>query len=118
MPAGNVPLKVPRDRNGEFEPRLVPKHARRIPGFNDMICGLLGRGMSTRDICAQMQDTYGVEMSPALVSDITDAIMPRVADSDPGPDVSNHLHGRHHHQGPYRWAGHEPALLYRYGYQP
>jgi len=78
--AGSVPIKVPRDRNGEFEPGLVPKHARRIPGFNDMICGLLGRGMSTRDICAKMEETYGVEMSPGLVSDITDAIMPEVAE--------------------------------------
>jgi putative transposase len=76
--AGAVPVKVPRDRNGEFDPHLVPKHARRINGFNDLICGLLGRGMSTRDICNQMADTYGVEMSPALVSRVTDAILPEV----------------------------------------
>lgn len=76
--AGAVPVRVPRDRNGEFEPQLIPKHARRIGGFNDLICGLLGRGMSNRDICAQMADTYGVEMSPSLVSTVTDAIMPEV----------------------------------------
>jgi putative transposase len=76
--AGAVPVKVPRDRNGEFEPVLVPKHARRIGGFNDMICGLLGRGMSNRDICDQMAEVYGVAMSPGLVSTVTDAIMPEV----------------------------------------
>ena len=76
--AGSVPVRVPRDRNGEFEPRLVPKHQRRISEFNDMICSLLGRGMSTRDICDQMADTYGVEMSPTLVSRITDEIMGEV----------------------------------------
>ena len=73
-----MPVRVPRDRNGEFEPKLVPKHERRISEFNNMVCGLLGRGMSTRDICAQMADTYGVEMSPTLVSRITDEIMSEV----------------------------------------
>lgn len=76
--AGAVPIRVPRDRNGEFEPTLVPKHQRRISEFNDLVCGLLGRGMSTRDICDQMADTYGVEMSPTLVSRITDEIMSEV----------------------------------------
>lgn len=76
--AGAVPLKVPRDRNGEFEPVLVPKHQRRLSGFNDMICGLLARGMTTRDICDQIEDTYQAEISPELVSKITDAILPEV----------------------------------------
>jgi putative transposase len=76
--AGSVPVRVPRDRNGEFEPKLVPKHQRRISEFNDLVCGLLGRGMSTRDICDQMADTYGVEMSPTLVSRITDEVMGEV----------------------------------------
>ncbi len=76
--AGAVPILVPRDRNGSFEPKLVPKHQRRLGEFNDMICGLLGRGMSTRDICDQMWDTYQVEMTPALVSQITDAVLDEV----------------------------------------
>ncbi len=76
--AGSVPVRIPRDRNGEFEPTLVPKHQRRFSEFNDLICGLLGRGMSTRDICDQMADTYGVEMSPTLVSRITDEVMGEV----------------------------------------
>lgn len=76
--AGAIPLRVPRDRNGEFEPKLVPKHQRRLGGFNDMICGLMSRGMSTRDICDQLAETYDVTISPELVSKITDAIMPEV----------------------------------------
>jgi putative transposase len=76
--AGAIPIRVPRDRNGEFDPQLVPKHQRRLGGFNDLICGLMSRGMSTRDICAQMADTYQVNISPELVSKITDAIMPEV----------------------------------------
>jgi len=76
--AGAVPIKVPRDRNGSFEPKLVPKHQRRLSEFNDLICGLLGRGMSTRDICDQMLETYGVEMSPTLISNITDAVLDEV----------------------------------------
>jgi len=76
--AGAIPLKIPRDRNGEFDPALVPKHQRRLGGFNDLICGLMSRGMSTRDICDQMADTYQVNISAELVSKITDAIMPEV----------------------------------------
>jgi putative transposase len=75
---GEVPIKVPRDRNGTFEPKLVPKHQRRSSEFNDLICGLMGRGMSTRDICDQIMDTYQVEMTPALVSQITDAVLDEV----------------------------------------
>lgn len=73
--AGGVPVSVPRDRNGTFEPVVVQ---RRLSRFNDVICGLLGRGMSTRDICAQLSDTYGVEISAELVSKITDAVLPEV----------------------------------------
>ena len=76
--AGEVPIRVPRDRNGSFEPKLVPKHQRRLSEFNDLVCGLMGRGMSTRDICDQMMDTYQIEMTPALVSKITDAVLDEV----------------------------------------
>ncbi len=76
--AGGIPIRVPRDRNGEFDPQLVPKHQRRLSGFNDLICGLMSRGMTTRDICDQLAETYDVSISPELVSKITDAIMPEV----------------------------------------
>lgn len=70
---GAVPVQVPRDRNGTFEPKLVPKHARRIDGFNDIVISLVSRGMTTRDVTAHIRDAYGVEISAEFVSKITDA---------------------------------------------
>jgi putative transposase len=65
---GQTPLSVPRDRNGEFEPVLVPKGQSRFNGFDDKILSLYARGMTTRDIQDQLQELYGVEVSPALTS--------------------------------------------------
>lgn len=76
--AGAIPVAVPRDRNGEFEPRLIPKHQRRLNGFNDIIISLVARGMSTRDVQAHIADAYQVEISPELVSKITDAVLPEL----------------------------------------
>lgn len=76
--AGGVPVKVPRDRNGEFEPKLVPKHQRRLNGFNDIVISLVAKGMSTRDVRAHIAEAYQVEISPELVSKITDAILPEL----------------------------------------
>ncbi len=76
--AGAIPVSVPRDRNGEFEPQLVPKHQRRLNGFNDIIISLVARGMSTRDVQAHIADAYQVEISPELVSKITDAVIPEL----------------------------------------
>lgn len=76
--AGDVDLDVPRDRNGTFEPQLVPKHARRIEGFNELVCGLLAKGMSVRDIQDHLFTVYGVETSPELISKISDAIIPEL----------------------------------------
>ncbi|MGW1865956.1 IS256 family transposase [Streptomyces mauvecolor] len=73
--AGAVTLAVPRDRNGDFEPRLVPKNARRLAGFNDRILSLYARGMSVRDIGSHLAQTYGVEVSPDVVSKVTDAVV-------------------------------------------
>jgi putative transposase len=72
--AGSVRISVPRDRLGEFEPKLVPKRARRLEGFNDMVLSLVAKGMTTRDVCAHLADIYGVEVSPELISKITDAV--------------------------------------------
>lgn len=74
--AGAVPVRVPRDRNGEFEPQLVPKHARRLEGFNDIVLSLISRGMTTRDVRAHLAAAYKVEVSPELISKITDAVLP------------------------------------------
>lgn len=71
---GAVPVTVPRDRNGEFEPKMVPKHVRRLAGFNDQILSLYARGMSVRDIRSHLANLYGVQVSPDLISKVTDAV--------------------------------------------
>jgi putative transposase len=71
---GAVPVTVPRDRNGDFEPKMVPKHARRLAGFNEQILSLYARGMSVRDIRSHLANLYGVQVSPDLISKVTDAV--------------------------------------------
>jgi putative transposase len=68
---GDLTLQTPRDRNGTFEPQLVGKHQRRLAGFDEKILALYAKGMTTRDIQEIVQDLYGVEVSPTLVSEIT-----------------------------------------------
>lgn len=75
---GSFPIDIPRDRNGEFEPVLIPKHQRDISGIEDKVISLYGRGMSTRDIHDQLQDLYGIELSAEMVSRITDQILPEL----------------------------------------
>ena len=72
--AGAVDLDVPRDRNGEFEPVIVPKGATRLKGFNDRIISLYARGMTVRDVQAHLEEIYGVAVSPDLISRVTDAV--------------------------------------------
>ncbi len=76
--AGSIPVMVPRDRNGTFEPKLIPKHQRRLNGFNDLIISLIARGMTTRDVQDHIAEVYQVEISPELVSKITDSILPEL----------------------------------------
>jgi putative transposase len=71
---GPVPISVPRDRAGTFEPELVPKHSRRIRGLDDKILALYARGMSVRDIQAHLLELYGTEISPELISRVTEAV--------------------------------------------
>jgi putative transposase len=75
---GHVEIEVPRDRQGTFEPQLVKKGQTRFEGFDDKILALYARGMTTRDIQAQLQELYGVEVSPALISNVTEAVMDEV----------------------------------------
>lgn len=75
---GEIPLDVPRDRNGTFEPKIVPKRSRDISGIENQIISLYARGMSTRDIHDQMNDLYGIEVSAEMVSKITDKIVPQI----------------------------------------
>jgi len=72
--SGPVRIAVPRDRNGEFEPKIVPKRTRRLGQVDDMILSLYARGMTTRDITAHLAEVYGAEVSPALVSRVTDVV--------------------------------------------
>ena len=77
---GAVDLDVPRDRNATFDPRIVPKGARRLEGFNANIVSLYARGLSTRDIRSELGRMYGVDVSPALVSKVTDGILEELTD--------------------------------------
>lgn len=69
---GEVTLSTPRDRDGTFEPQIVPKHQRRVPGFDEKILALYAKGMTTRDIQEIVRELYGVEVSATLVSAITE----------------------------------------------
>jgi putative transposase len=72
---GSVRIDAPRDRKGSFEPQIVRKRQRRFAGFDDKIIALYSRGLSVRDIQAHLQEIYGVEVSPDLISSVTDAVM-------------------------------------------
>lgn len=69
--AGKLPLDIPRDRNGTFEPQLVAKHQRRLSGFDEKILALYAKGLTTRDIQDLVQELYGVDVSADLISSIT-----------------------------------------------
>jgi len=71
---GELELAIPRDRQSTFEPVLVPKHQRRLSGLDDKILALYARGMSTRDISLQLEELYGAQVSPAIISEVTDTV--------------------------------------------
>ena len=75
---GELPIEVPRDRHGTFEPQLIPKHQTRWSGFDDKILSLYARGMTVREIQAHLEEMYGTEVSPSLISSITDAVSEEV----------------------------------------
>jgi len=75
---GEVEIETPRDRKGEFEPQMVRKHQRRWTGFDEKILSMYSRGMSTRDIQSCLEEMYQVEVSPALISEVTDGIVEEV----------------------------------------
>ena len=75
---GELDISVPRDRNSEFEPRIVKKGQRRFAGFDDKILSMYARGMTTRDIQGHLEEIYGVEVSPELISTVTDGIISEV----------------------------------------
>jgi putative transposase len=75
---GELEISVPRDRDGSFEPMLVKKRQSRLEGFEEKILALYARGMTTRDIAAQLQELYGVEVSPTFISNVTQEVMQEV----------------------------------------
>lgn len=77
---GNVELNIPRDRKGEFEPQIVPKHQRSITGLDEKILSLYAKGMTTTDIKDQIRELYDVEISSETISNITSRIMPLVSE--------------------------------------
>lgn len=75
---GDVDLDIPRDRNGEFEPQIVKKHQTEIKGIEGQIISMYAKGMSNRDIETHLNELYGIEVSPTLISKITDRILPEI----------------------------------------
>ena len=75
---GELEIKVPRDRNGEYEPKIISKYNRNADGMEEKILSLYACGMSQRDIAEQIKNLYDVEISPELVSKISEKIMPDV----------------------------------------
>ena len=75
---GELPIEVPRDREGSFEPQIVPKHQTRWTGFDEKVLSLYARGMTVREIQAHLQEMYGAEDSPSMISNVTDAVIDEV----------------------------------------
>jgi putative transposase len=75
---GEMVIETPRDRNGSFEPQIVKKHQTRFDGFDDKILSMYARGMTTREIQGHLTEMYGVDVSPTLISEVTDGVMEEV----------------------------------------
>jgi putative transposase len=76
----HVEVTIPRDREARFDPVLIGKYQRRLPGFDDKVISLYARGMSTREIQGHLEEIYGAEVSPQLISTVTDAVTAEVAE--------------------------------------
>jgi transposase-like protein len=72
---GDAEISVPRDRHGTFEPAVVPKHSRRLEGFDAAVLSLYAKGMTTSDIANHLADIYGTSVSRDLVSRVTDSVV-------------------------------------------
>jgi putative transposase len=76
---GRIELEIPRDRQASFDPQLIAKYQRRFPGFDDKIVSMYARGMSAREIVGHLRELYGIDVSPDLVSAVTDAVLEEIA---------------------------------------
>jgi putative transposase len=94
---GEMDIAVPRDRNATFEPSIIPKGETRFKEFDDKIISLYARGMTTREIQGHLEEIYGIEISPSLISTVTDAVADEVKawQSRPLDALSHRLYGRH-----------------------
>ena len=75
-----IAIEIPRDRSGTFDPQLIAKYQRRFPGFDEKIVSMYARGMTVREIRGHLRDLYGVDVSPELISTVTDAVLEEVAE--------------------------------------
>jgi putative transposase len=78
--SGKLPISVPRDRLSTFDPQLIAKYRRRLPGFDDKIVSMYARGMTVREIQGHLAELYGIDVSPDLISAVTDAILDEIAE--------------------------------------
>jgi putative transposase len=77
--SGAIELEIPRDRNATFDPQLIAKYQRRFPGFDEKIISMYARGMSTREIQGHLRELYGLDVSPDLISTVTDQVLDEIA---------------------------------------
>jgi putative transposase len=77
--SGRIDLEIPRDRQSTFDPQLIAKYQRRFPGFDEKIVSMYARGMSVREIVGHLRELYGVDVSPDLISAVTDAVLDEIA---------------------------------------
>jgi transposase-like protein len=77
---GELDIEIPRDREGDFEPTVIKKHQKDVTGIEEQILGLYAKGVSVRDIQAHLNQLYGIEVSPTLISNVTNRIMPLIRD--------------------------------------
>jgi putative transposase len=117
---GDVRIDVPRDREGSFEPVVVPKHTRRLAGFDEAVISLYAKGLTTGDIANHLADVYGTHVSKDLVSRVRRPGQrghELVAVPPTGSDLPRGAHRRDRDEGP-RCSGRQPARLRRHGHQP
>ena len=81
-------LSVPRDRAGTFDPKLIAKYQRRFPDFDNKIISMYARGMTVREIRGHLEELYGIDVSPDLISAVTDAVLDEVAEWQNRPSIS------------------------------
>lgn len=77
--SGSLELSIPRDRQSSFDPQLMAKYPRRFPDFDEKVISMYARGMSTREIAGHVRELYGLDVSPDLISAVTDAVLDEVA---------------------------------------